>query len=247
MHESKNYSGWTAMFFPVLFLVGMWLIHWLVLEYGINVRPFAVHPRHADGLSGILTSPMIHSPSDMNHIINNSLPFGVLAWALFYFYRELAFKVLILIWLLVGMSVWIAGQPNSYHIGMSGVIYGLAGFLFLSGVLRWNKNLLAISMLVVFEYGSMVWGVLPLKDGVSWESHMFGGIAGFALAYYYRSRGPQRKKYQWEIEEELGINEPGDYWQTEDQRRGNNSDGIQITYQYKPNNEKGPSNDGPSL
>src|SRR5690606_142564 len=183
----------------------------------------------------ILLSPFLHSPSDWNHIINNSLPIFVLSWALFYFYREIAFSILGIIWITMGTCVWLSANPESYHIGISGVIYGLAGFLFFSGVFRRNKHLLALSLLVVFEYGGMIWGIFPLQERVSWESHLWGAVVGTILAYYYREDGPKQKKYQWEIEEELGLDEEiGDYWKTPDQIQQTS----EIKYHYKSKEKK---------
>ena len=99
------------------------------------------------------------------------------------------------------MLVWIVGR-DAYHIGASGLIYGFAAFLFFSGVIRKNINLLAISLLVIFLYGSLIWGILPYDYRISWESHLMGGFTGVAVAFFYRDKGPERKKYSWEEEEE---------------------------------------------
>jgi membrane associated rhomboid family serine protease len=133
----------------------------------------------------------------------------VLGVGLFYFYRPIAPKVFILIYLVSGFWLWFGGRPG-YHIGASGIIYGLAAFLFLSGVLRKYTRLMALSLLVVFLYGSLIWGIFPLDMRTSWEGHLYGAIAGLIIAVYYKNRGPQRKKYEWEIEEEL--EEKGENW-----------------------------------
>ena len=101
-----------------------------------------------------------------------------------------------------GVWMWIAAR-NGNHIGFSGVIYALAAFIFFSGVFRKHFRLMSLSLVVVFLYGSMVWGVLPIQPGISWEGHLFGALAGVILAFYYRGEGPQRPKYSWELEEEL--------------------------------------------
>ena len=84
------------------------------------------------------------------------------------------------------MCVWLGGRPV-YHIGASGVVYGLASFIFFSGIYRKNRALLAISLLTIFLYGGMFWGLFPVKEGVSWESHLFGFITGLLIAIYYKN------------------------------------------------------------
>ncbi len=97
--------------------------------------------------------------------------------------------------------VWIIGR-EAYHIGASGIIYGLATFLFLSGVIRKVRNLMAISLIVVFLYGSLIWGLLPYDYKVSWEGHLMGALVGIVLAVFYRDKGPEPYRPSWEIEEE---------------------------------------------
>jgi membrane associated rhomboid family serine protease len=98
--------------------------------------------------------------------------------------------------------VWLAGR-DAWHIGASGLIYGLASFLFFSGIIRKYFRLVALSLLIVFLYGSMVWGIFPnIYKNVSWESHMLGFISGIILAVAYRKEGPQEPVYEWMEEEE---------------------------------------------
>lgn len=109
-----------------------------------------------------------------------------------------------------GLWIWV-GAAGGNHIGYSGLIYAEAAFIFFSGFARRYYRLMALSGLVVFLYGSMVWYVLPIKPGISWEGHLFGAVAGAILAFYYRDRGPQRPKWSWELnpeEEEEEWEEP---------------------------------------
>ncbi len=103
-----------------------------------------------------------------------------------------------------GFFLWIIGRP-SYHIGASGLVYALASFLFLSGLIKKNPRLAAVSLIITFLYGSMIWGVFPLKIDVSWEGHLCGLISGILVALFYKNHGPKRKKYDWELEEENQI------------------------------------------
>ena len=170
-------------------------------------------PRDFRGLKGIVFSPFIHH--DFNHLVNNLLTFTVLGWALRFFYKELFWKVLLLSVLMVGLWTWISAR-EAYHIGLSGVLYSVFGFLLLSGFIRKNIPLIAISFFVVLMYGSMMWGILPVKQEISWESHFWGFIAGAILAFYFRNTGgvPQ-KKYSWELEEENENKDENPYWEIE--------------------------------
>ncbi|MBN4071208.1 rhomboid family intramembrane serine protease [Crocinitomix catalasitica] len=195
----------------------MWAVFILDYNLGLNLYKYGVHPLHADGLVGILASPFIHSTHDFGHILNNTTPMFVLSWMLFYHYREIATKTLVLIYLAGGIGVWFLAE-GGYHIGMSGVIYGLAGFLVLSGFLRKNVKIAAISLVVVFLYGSMIWGIFPIKVQMSWEGHLMGLMAGVLAAILFREKGPQPIKMRYEIEEEMGV-EVGDYWKLHSQKR----------------------------
>lgn len=201
-----------AVKFPVVFVLILIGIHFYSTKYGVRLSHFGVYPRKFKGLFGILSSPFIHG--DWKHLFNNSVPLIVLGSALFHFYNRLAIRVWIYSIIFTGILVWLGGRP-SFHIGASGLVYALATFLFFSGFIRKHKPLMAISMIVVFIYGGMVWGIFPKDEHISWEGHLFGAINGLFWALYYRDEGPQRKKYSWEIEEEIL----------------NNLDGIEIIYE----------------
>lgn len=199
--EKKNILQ--SLFPPLLFVLLLWVIKagetLTHTEFGF----LGIYPLKSTGLIGIITSPMIHS--DFKHLFANSIPLLVLGGCLFYFYKEIAVKIFILIYIITGLCVWF-GAREAYHIGASGVVYGLASFLFLSGIIRRDGRLLAITLLVTFLYGSLVWGVFPdfyLEKNISFESHFWGLIVGVILALYFRKLGPQRKKYDWEEEEEF--------------------------------------------
>ena len=200
-----------ALLIPLIILVLMWIVHILNYYYHLNLHIYGVHPRNSEGLTGILFSPLIHSVKDHSHIINNSTPLIILTWTLFYFYKKIAFQILLYSWLVVGIFVWIVAR-DSYHIGMSGVIYSLVFYIFFSGVFRKDVRLMAVSLFVVFLYGSMVWGIFPYDWTMSFESHFFGALVGIILAIFYKNEGASFKteKTQWEIEEEMGI-EPYDF------------------------------------
>jgi membrane associated rhomboid family serine protease len=200
--EAKRFRY--SLILPFFFILTLWVIEAIdVVEYDTLYR-FGVFPRRWEGLAGILFSPLIHS--DFNHLVSNSIPLLVLGTGIIYFYRSLAYKVIAFVWLLSGLCVWI-GARASYHIGASGLIYGIAAFLFFSGLIRKDVRLMAISLLVIFLYGGLIWGVFPLFPGVSWEYHLFGGICGFIASIIYRKEGPPVRKWIWEEDEIAEGNE----------------------------------------
>lgn len=188
-----------SFIFPFLFIFFIWLIRFI--EFSIDEQFFwlGVYPKHLKGLIGIFTSPLVHS--NWAHLLTNTAPLLILGTTLFYFYRDLAPKTFFLVYIMTGIWVWFGGR-EAWHIGASGIIYGLASFLFFSGFIRKSTELIAISFVVVFLYGGLVWGLFPIAANISWESHLSGGMAGFVVALYYKDIGPQRKKYDWEEEEE---------------------------------------------
>jgi len=168
---------------------------------------WGVYPRSLHGLKGIITAPFIHG--SFNHLINNSVPLFTLTMGLLYFYKKIAYRLLLVFWLVTGILIWLLARP-SYHIGASGVVYALATFIFFSGIIRKNVNLLALSLLVAFLYGSMVWGVFPIKIGVSWEAHLFGALTGLVCSILYRNQGPPPQKPSWMMQEEDDDEDEGD-------------------------------------
>lgn len=200
MHNSEEIKKLKfSIILPFFFVFLLWLVKIIDASEQLNFFYYGVFPREIKGLTGIFLSPLIHS--DFTHLISNSFPILVLGTGIIYFYRGLAYRVIGFVWLLSGICVWL-GARDSYHIGASGLIYGLAAFLFLSGLIRKDVRLASISLLVVFLYGGLVWGVLPIFPHISWEYHLYGGISGFIAAVIFRNRGPERIMWSWEKDEE---------------------------------------------
>jgi len=189
-----------AVKFPLFFVCVLTCIHLYATLYDVKLSHWGVYPRETDGIYGIFSSVLIHG--SWEHLFNNALPLLVLGTALFHFYKNLAPRVWLYSIIYTGILLWLGGRP-SFHIGASGLVYALASFLFFSGFIRKHRNLMALSMCVVFLYGGMVWGIFPSEEHISWEAHLFGAINGLFWALYYKDEGPQRKKYSWELEEEM--------------------------------------------
>jgi membrane associated rhomboid family serine protease len=234
----------TSLFYPALFVAIIWVVKLLEIILDTRFSALGIMPQKLSGLVGVIAAPLLHE--DLAHLTANSLPALVLGSMLFYAYRPIAWRIIILIYLSTGFWVWVFGR-ESYHIGASGVVYGLASFLFFSGIFRKDSRLLAITFLVAFLYGSMVWGVFPElfpEKNISWESHLMGLVAGLVFAFYYKSEGPPQKKYSWELEEEddADADDPDAYWNIKPKsnqktRFSSSGDYTQINYVYK-NTEK---------
>ena len=196
--------------FSAIVLIIIWSVKIFEIVFDYDFTEYGVLPRKFNGLIGILFSPIIHS--DVNHLLSNSLPVIILCLLIFNFYSQIAKKILIYLYFISGLWLWCIGR-ESFHIGASGLIYAMASFLFFSGILRKNSQLSAVALLVIFIYGGLFWGLFPIHKNVSWEGHLTGFIAGILVSFIFRKDGPKRKKYNWEIEEDLEVNdnEPNHY------------------------------------
>lgn len=194
--EKRRFYG--SMVFPAILVGILWIIKIIEVGFQISFSELGLLPQTFTGLRGILFSPLLHS--DWKHLSANSVPLFLLASGLFYYYDRKATTIFILSWLITGLWVWIFAKDTGIHIGASGVVYALATFHFTGGLLRREPRMMAFSLLVVFLYGGLVWGVIPdffPEKNISWESHLLGGLAGILLAFAYRNEGPQRKQYNW--------------------------------------------------
>ncbi len=180
--------GLHSFFISAVLVIGLWLIKLVEFEYTLDFTGWGIRPRVPEGLFGIFFSPLIHS--SFEHLAANTFPLLILTFSLFFFYRKSSYLIFILIYLFSGFFVWLGGR-DAWHIGASGLIYGLSAFLFLGGVLSHNTRLLTISLIVAFFYGGLLWGIFPVKPEVSWESHLWGALSGFGLAFIYRSPAPE--------------------------------------------------------
>ena len=191
------------MVFPGLLVLLLWLIKITEVAFHTSFADFGLEPQTLKGLRGILFSPLLHA--DWAHLSSNSVPLFLLSSGLFYYYGKKAGTIFMLCWLVTGLWVWIFAADTGIHIGASGLVYALATFHFTGGILRREPRMMAFSMLVVFLYGSLVWGISPdffPGKNISWQSHLMGGLAGILIAFGFRKDGPQRKAYVWEDEDE---------------------------------------------
>lgn len=201
-----------AFTWPLMLLVIIWIVFLLDSASGSDWFIYGIAPRKTFALRGIFTAPFLHG--DWAHLLSNTPPFFVLMAMILYFYPRVAIPVLTLIYLGTGALMWALADPEAlfagmsrvnYHIGASGVVYGMATFLATTGIVRRNIRSIAIALIIVFYYGGLIWGVLPIKEGVSWEGHLLGAVVGIFAAYWFRHRIEDAERKQvpsYELEED---------------------------------------------
>ena len=204
----KSHSLYSLLIGFSIILI-MWISFFADKMTTLKFYEFGILPKTASGFRGIFFSPFIHDNREYSHLFNNSIPTLILTFIIHQRFYNLFWKVFLLSWILSGSLVWLfAENTHSYHIGMSGVIYALAAFVFTIGVLIKHLPYQALSLFIVFIYGSLIWGIFPSPQPISWEGHLAGLLTGVCLAFMYKRQIPSRPKYSYEIEKELGIEPP---------------------------------------
>ena len=199
----------SIFFIPISYVFIIWFIYWIEIKFELNFNKLGVYPRTLEGFKGVFLTHFIHS--NTSHLFNNSIPLFVLLSCLFYFYKNVAYKVLTLGGFFTGFLTWVIAR-ESYHIGASGIVYLLFSFIFFSGIIRKHYRLVALSLIIIFLYGSMIWYVFPIKEGMSWEGHLSGFLIGLLLSILYRKKGIVKKEHQFiETEFDLLFDENGNF------------------------------------
>lgn len=179
------------------FVIILWVIHIIQALFHTSFAHFGILPRDYASLPGILFAPLIHG--SFSHIAANSMALLVLGTALIYGYPRTSKIVIPFIYLGTGLAVWIFGR-ESYHIGASSLTFGFMTFVFVAGILHWKAKAIALSCLVFFLYGGMIWGIFPSQEGISFESHLFSAIIGIVCAFAFRNyeNAEEEPEYDWE-------------------------------------------------
>jgi membrane associated rhomboid family serine protease len=171
----------------------------------VDWRPFAIAPRTAHGLWGVLAAPLLHgSPAHVGANAISLLLLGTLAGTV---YPRATVRALPLLWIGSGLGAWWLGASGSLHLGASGVAHGLGFLLFALGVLRRDRAAIAAGMIAFMFYGGMLLTVLPREPGISWQAHLGGAVAGLVAAWLFRRSDPlpPRRRYSWELEEDAAT------------------------------------------
>lgn len=236
--EDRKLFG-TSLLISLTFCVLVAIIYFFQLQFASRLVDWGIYPRTIEGLRGIIFAPLLHGSID--HLTNNLWSFFILLALAIYSYRNVAYISLLWIWLTHGVGVWIIGREN-YHIGISGIIYGLGGFLLVSGLLRNNNSLRAISIIVVLFHTGFLYGMSPQNFTISWEGHLCGFIGGVFCSIFYLHEGPEDDKHpEWMLKEEEEPETGNEYWRegAEDEKRKENEFPLQFKYDFVEKKKEG--------
>lgn len=225
--EKRHFTS--SVIVPVIMVMIMWLVKIIETVFHLDFGFLGIKPLSAEGLPGILLFHFIHG--DWEHLFANTIPILVLGTSLYYFYRPLANKILLILIFSTGLLTW-CGARSGVHIGASALVYGLTFFLMLSGFIRRDRKLIIISLIVVFLYGSLVWGLYPkyaIENNISWEGHLSGFVMGIVLAFFYKKEGPQREEHMWEDEDNDSDEDEKPYWDVPEPDK----DDLTVIYRFR--------------
>ena len=180
--QSSSLFGVSDLPFQLVFL--MWLTFTVQFYTGWDLYFLGTKARNLFGLIGIFTGPLIHG--NFVHIVSNTIPLLFLSTTLFFFYQAIGKQIFLAAYFIPNILVWMFSPRQSYHIGSSGMVYALAAFLIVYGILKRDFISLLVSAAVIGIYGSIfLTGLLPKDVTVSWEAHLSGAITGLSTAVYF--------------------------------------------------------------
>ncbi|MDR0845618.1 MAG: rhomboid family intramembrane serine protease [Tannerella sp.] len=211
----ENKKLYKALKITLLLVMMPWIVHLAGTVFSLGLQRFGLYPMEWRGFIGIFTMPLLHE--DLDHLMSNTLPLLLLIFGLFIFYDKATWRILLCLYLISGLMVWFMGRPNSVHIGASGLVYALAAFHFVSGMIKRETRQMAFALLVAFLYGGFVWAFFPTlyqNTSVSWEGHLSGLLTGITLAFYFRRLGPKPPvdPFLQEEEDDEDNGEEPPYW-----------------------------------
>lgn len=172
--------GWLRPYLIVaMFVAVMWLVEIIDLIPGTDLDRWGIRPRELVGLVGVVTAPFLHN--GLAHLVSNTIPFLILGGLIAASGVAQFFRVTVIVALTAGLGTWLVGQPNSYHIGASGLVFGYLTYLLARGLFERKLTYLAVGLGVLFLYGGVLWGLVP-RPGISWQGHLFGALGGVLAA-----------------------------------------------------------------
>lgn len=198
-----------ALWLVAAFAGLLWLVKLVEIGIDLDLTHLSVFPGRPETLTGIALAPLLHG--SVSHLLANTAPILILGTLLIYGYPHAARIVLPSVYLGSGLGVWLFARP-AWHLGASGLTFGMMFFVFTIGVLRWDRRAIALSLVVFLLYGGMIWGIFPTKPDISFEYHLFGSGIGVLLAVLLKGIDPPppERKYSWEGDDANGDDWPFD-------------------------------------
>jgi membrane associated rhomboid family serine protease len=218
--SGSSYSVFRSFWLMSVIVASIAAVFLFEIISGVHLTQYGLYPRNIQGLRGVFFMPFVHA--DWSHLLSNLSALSVLLWLGFYTFGRFYFVVFTFIWIASGSWAWFFAR-ESYHIGASGLVYGLAVFSLLTGILSRNNTLKGLALIILFLYGSFLWGLFPWEytRDISWEVHLTGAIAGGMLAWLYRRNMPPPPQYSWQNEPDEPTEEEDAYWQKSDEKQEN--------------------------
>ena len=163
------------------FTAVLWVVEFYDQLTGEQLDKDGIVPRSVDGLEGILWAPLLHG--GWAHLIANTLPFVIFGFLVLANGIGRFLLVTAVIWVLAGLGVWFTAPDGSVTVGMSGVIFGWLTYLLVRGFFARSGGQIVLALVVFFFWGGILLGVLPGQEGISWQGHLFGALAGVLAAW----------------------------------------------------------------
>jgi membrane associated rhomboid family serine protease len=209
-----------SLVWPLVIVVFIWLVFFLDIQYSLDLNAYGMHPKRFSGLMGIFTMPFLHG--DFDHLFSNSVPLLLSMGFIYLYFKEYKVKILLYNFLLTGILLWFLGEEGTNHIGASGLVYAYIFFLVVHAFITKNKEMLAASFVLIFLYGSLIYGLFPeygllIGKSISWEGHLSGAISGLLFAILYRKVGPQQRIYfeDEEDDDDDDLDDEFPYWESD--------------------------------
>ncbi len=221
----------SSVILTLFFILILWLVWFFDALFDLHLSKLGVHPGNLLGLRGILFMPFIHDTNGVGHILSNSISLLVLVTILLNTYPKVAFKTILIVQLLSGSMVWLFAASNQYHIGASAVVFGIAAFLFASGILRRDRVSVAVSFFVGLFYSSSILnGLFPTEPNISWQGHLSGVLAGLFCAFIFRKIDlPIDKTFEDEEQAEFIDEDDRPFFEQLEQREDEGKVSLQST------------------
>nr|WP_290343367.1 rhomboid family intramembrane serine protease [Corynebacterium auris] len=189
MKKTRAEKRGTGLRYAVGYLVVIWAVFLInFVFFGGLLNAFGIHPLDITGLPGILFAPLLHA--DLSHIVSNSVPGAIFCFLIGYSGSKVFWEVTAFAWIIAGVGTWLFGGVGTNHIGASSLVYGWLTYLIIRGIFNRSLAQILLGVILGFFYSGLIWGVLPINPGVSWQGHLFGAIGGLIAGMTITSDDP---------------------------------------------------------